>query len=1488
VFVSPADFQAYAEATGTPPPTSAKERAALTPQVIAWKEAQQRTQVVNRDDGSLAPLLVGGGLLAAGAGGLALYQQLRQRGVEPRVAADVATAAEAAVAATGAGAGGGGVATAAAPAAAAAATPGATAEQQASLRSLYAQMAGTREVEGTGADSGLRNWQRPAARLIRKDEKSTLEGYPKTGGIQSHDAGAYAYGGRGYQSKAMAPALEALGRGDQDGFVKVVGDVIATLPQREINVFLDDLKAAGSRWGGDIKPAAVAAGKSEEDIYGAVNSKDASGLSRTKSNAGSQTDFVSRDEKPQFGATQRSVKEPGATLATEIDGSYSTNPLGDIHKAAVGERPDGSTIENVEAIIEDVRRNNPQGPNEKNKNYGERIMKLVRSIPNAYIEPLEVSSQADEKLAETFYLDSDGTYQVFKGGKRIVDKEGKVIYSGRKQDGQPIASSDIAFFPTKDSAFYGAPVDRFGKLEGIREGRVMPITPDPGLDAETAAKLAAELPRPAFQTMQMHPFMTRDEVIANAQEAEMARPVFFDQEDQLIKDYMEPLPYSRRGEGAVKPHMTDDVGVVQWSKDPETGKMVRDDFVTWLQPGHRQKEPGGGGAVAAGQLLGIELDRTAKAIGKPVSQDFVLLRARAIAREFNTDPNSVLRAMYLGKPLSAEAGLSENHAADREMVLAERAKMDAITGWKGAPAAKRIGNPSKDDAFVNLLMAAGRHAGADMLEMEQFVRKGRVTEAANALVRVMPKMADTFKGQMGGLSAEERISVIGMAVTSGIQDLSALLQKKPELNQKFGMGEAGKFDLDAFLKGYVRNFVLLDGIAASDNPVYQVPSDSFERIALMHKRLAADPSVPVDASDAGLMKTLEMVTARAGSTSKAVLTLDQLTSTAASEREIDPNATATKLAESLFTSDDEDLQDLNARKAARAVDNSSVNLNFATRRDFDVSKGFLPNPRGRQLDASVIDERVEAYTQDVGAAAYDENSFLKAQLKSLDSKAPNYQQLAGAIKADQAYVDANANRFERAKALLNTGRRPDDPSLSQGDNLLIEPGGRLGFGSSRYNLSYDPTSNENVDGPVLSDDRLEDINRGSVSFELSTEDLADEVTSTGLDRAMANRISRDLYTSPTNIAATGRPMVEIPQGEVAEPLDYKNIGPTAKRQIDQGLQQRVVNYNADRPNRVAAALEQLPPSQPFEMPRQAQPQLDTVEERRALLDQQARDYKAEFGGGGGGELGQPKLFSLLGEDGSPLKGQSFWEALRESDALAEPGRQQRSEERKANLQMELADLESELSGGFENRYNVPGLRQNTLAQPANLAGGGRIDNFVLAKESDPQLWEESVSKRIGEIRSQLYPRPQGDPDAAVVRTPRAPEATPMAANSGEDFARRQVEFLAARQGIEDQDTRFVTELPNVGNPPTQPLTTPGAARQAAAPPALTPEQEDMAWRRALAARISAVASGVDGKGQPKAAFGPLGIEGRRRGHELGEWQEPSPQMLQLLARRFNL
>jgi hypothetical protein len=277
---------------------------------------------------------------------------------------------------------------------------------------------------------------------------------------------------------------------------------------------------------------------------------------------------------------------------------------------------------------------------------------------------------------------------------------------------------------------------------------------------------------------------------------------------------------------------------------------------------------------------------------------------------------------------------------------------------------------------------------------------------------------------------------------------------------------------------------------------------------------------------------------------------------------------------------------------------------------------------------------------------------------------------------------------------------------------------------------------------------------------------------------------------------------------------------------------------------------------------------------RELLARQAREYGIEFGGGSSGEMGGPKLFSLLDDSGRPLKGQALQRALAEANELAEPQRQQRSEQLKQGLAAELKPLQRRLEG------NRVGTYVQDMDFPARLVPAERA--------KDPTLDEDQAMRRIGQIRQLLAPRRQGDPDAAVVRTPRTPEATPMPADSGEDFANRMISFARARQGTPDKDVSYVAELPNVGNPPRQPLTTPGAARIAATPAGLSTEQEDMAWRRALAARISAVASGVDSKGQPKAAFGPLGIEGRRKGHELKPWNEPSPQMLQMLARRFNL
>ena len=77
--LAPADFQAWAQATGNPYPATPQERAQVAQQVIAWKAQNAANLAADRGPNALGGLLVGAGALGLGASGVATWQYFKNR-----------------------------------------------------------------------------------------------------------------------------------------------------------------------------------------------------------------------------------------------------------------------------------------------------------------------------------------------------------------------------------------------------------------------------------------------------------------------------------------------------------------------------------------------------------------------------------------------------------------------------------------------------------------------------------------------------------------------------------------------------------------------------------------------------------------------------------------------------------------------------------------------------------------------------------------------------------------------------------------------------------------------------------------------------------------------------------------------------------------------------------------------------------------------------------------------------------------------------------------------------------------------------------------------------------------------------------------------------------------------------------------------------------------------------------------------------------------
>ena len=90
MILAPTDFAAFSQATGTPYPDSAQQKAALTPIVSEWKSRQQAAAADNRGPNALTVGLGIAGAAGLGAAGLAAFNALRRKGLDDATAAQIA------------------------------------------------------------------------------------------------------------------------------------------------------------------------------------------------------------------------------------------------------------------------------------------------------------------------------------------------------------------------------------------------------------------------------------------------------------------------------------------------------------------------------------------------------------------------------------------------------------------------------------------------------------------------------------------------------------------------------------------------------------------------------------------------------------------------------------------------------------------------------------------------------------------------------------------------------------------------------------------------------------------------------------------------------------------------------------------------------------------------------------------------------------------------------------------------------------------------------------------------------------------------------------------------------------------------------------------------------------------------------------------------------------------------------------------------------
>lgn len=275
--VSPVDLQAWAEATGNPYPTTAAEKAAVMPAVIAWKQGQEAAARENRGQNTLAAPLA----IAAGAGlglaGLAAFRALRRDGLSEPAAAQKAAEIEREVRDVAA---------------------------QATSTAVADPPAGPFRAPG-GREQMVRkrndNYQGPR---LRGDDESgpTAAEYGQRGGELAREQGQYkARTDKGFHN----PAVAALNTPEKrEAYLAAIAEEKGA-GSREFRDAQGLIASLETTTGGGVDPLDFLAGKSNKERYGTTTAEeeaDNDGFlqqSRTKSNKSAQAGYQSRESAPQ-------------------------------------------------------------------------------------------------------------------------------------------------------------------------------------------------------------------------------------------------------------------------------------------------------------------------------------------------------------------------------------------------------------------------------------------------------------------------------------------------------------------------------------------------------------------------------------------------------------------------------------------------------------------------------------------------------------------------------------------------------------------------------------------------------------------------------------------------------------------------------------------------------------------------------------------------------------------------------------------------------------------------------------------------------------------------------------------------------------------------------------------------------------------------------------------------------------------------------------
>ena len=1128
--VSPVDIQAWASETGSQYPATPAEKAAVLPQVAAWKAEQLADAKAARGQNAISPLVVGAGAAGLSLAGLVAFNHFRKQGLSEPAAAAMAKQAQS------------------------------NAPLQAHYRLVNPETQNTRTPRNGGPRLRANSDNGP------HPQAATLEtrGGRSLGATLARQQGQYkARSTAGFHDPLVA-ALDTPEK--REIYLAGIADANGTDSDAFINA-QNHIAALETTTPQGVDPTSFIAGLSPQQRFGTVTAQEQAttgqhlGQSRTKRTASAQAGFQSRDAAVQSQAKVFSPQARANQQADALANALSASGPGDMGATDVN----NSTIEpEVLRQLQTLKRTPLTREDAPAHTFTQAPRAWVAHVPEpestaayqrlahayqsqggsltslsaaAHATLLDHSEVTAERIANTTYADLQGNplsfaeihdkdnpipKAVIRNGvliapnqyNPILDENENITYgapvapehkahinpaTGNLKAPKPsLARRPTDLDPKKASVFF-LDVDSsykpyLGSKPVLGPGDVILSSGKRADNSPIAESDLAFFPtdNPEFYHRSggaiSHPFATDIDIAENRGAQPDLR--FADVEDQGIEGMQESLPSSdsRFSTGVRKDGVSDN-----WvfARIDNTRDLVP------LDTSGYQSEDSSPTRLAATRLK-IAVGDHYRTTGQLPSPGVQQAWATDLARQHSVDPINVLNTAAGVTPVAPKRtpkGFQGKHVTTGNFAPGHSPALAAGTG----------------DALNRVYNSLGMHAGADAWQLEGMVRSGDIKGAAAALASQFPALTSVNAAGLRGASQDEKLGIVAEGVSAGLKDLAITLEKYPDTASQFGIGKgAGGFGIDAYLKSYVRDWVTVRGLQLdpTGQPTYQVPNDAFEVIA--HKAHQNGRSTLTELEDhvRGAATGLE-----------AALKIDRLVSAAQSTKQGDPNTNATNFAQLVFDNTDPDLVSTSLTQEAAG----DVKLSFGTRRNYDATAGFYDrNPNEAQL-ADAIDD-YDTFT-DGSQANYPQNSVLAAQVSGADYKTPEGRAQQQAAKDAQTWITANATRLERERADLNRG-------------ILRTDGTPKSFGRG-FVLSADTR------GAYLAGDTQ------GLNTSIRDEEFND-LDHTPLDRAQDNQredATNNLLPEPDGIdVADSRSVVPLTEAELtarqyaATKLHFKNLG----------------------------------------------------------------------------------------------------------------------------------------------------------------------------------------------------------------------------------------------------------------------------------------------------------------------------------------------------------